>query len=223
MIRIENLSKSYRVRGREVKALADVNLSIAGGEFVAAVGASGSGKSTLLLTLGGLIHPDEGEVYLDGQSLYDMNQAQRAKIRQQSVGFLFQTFHLIPYLTARENVQTPLFVAGKTPAEQTETAVRLLREVGLEDRMDHKPAELSVGQMQRVALARTLANHPRLILADEPTGSLDPELAEEMVSHLERLNREGITVVMVTHVPAMAARAARRIVLSEGRVVSGTN
>jgi putative ABC transport system ATP-binding protein len=219
MIRAENVSKIYHLRGREVAALADVNLSVEAGEFVAVVGASGSGKSTLLLVLGGLIRPDAGEVFLEGQPLYELSQAQRAVLRQQSVGFLFQTFHLIPYLTALENVQVPLYVAGKTRAEQAEIATRLLEQVGLGDRLDHKPAELSVGQQQRVALARTLANAPGLILADEPTGSLDPERAEEMVAHLERLHQEGITIVMVTHDPAVAARASRQVRLDEGRIV----
>jgi len=221
MIRTENVSKIYRLRDREVVALADVNLSVEAGEFVAVVGASGSGKSTLLLVLGGLIRPDGGEVFLEGQPLYELSQAQRAKIRQQNVGFLFQTFHLIPYLTALENVQVPLYVAGKSRAEQAEIATRLLEQVGLGDRLDHKPAELSVGQQQRVALARTLANAPRLILADEPTGSLDPERAEEMVAHLERLAREGITIVMVTHDPSVAARAGRQVRLENGRIVDG--
>jgi putative ABC transport system ATP-binding protein len=221
MIRVENVTKKYEVRGREVMALADVKLSIAPGEFVAVVGASGSGKSTLLLTMGGLIHPDGGEVFLDGRPLYDMGQAQRARVRRGSVGFLFQTFHLIPYLTAMENVQIPLYVSGKPPAEQRKIARKLLEEVGLGDRTEHKPSELSVGQQQRVALARALVNEPRVILADEPTGNLDPDLAKEMVSHLAKLNEKGITVVMVTHDPTVAAQAKRRVRLAEGRIVSG--
>jgi putative ABC transport system ATP-binding protein len=221
VIRIENVTKKYQVRGREVVALAEVKLSIAPGEFVAVVGASGSGKSTLLLTMGGLIHPDGGDVYLDGRPLYEMGQAQRAKIRRGSVGFLFQTFHLIPYLTAMENVQVPLYVSGRPPMEQRKVARKLLEEVGLGDRTEHKPSELSVGQQQRVALARALVNEPRVILADEPTGSLDPDLANEMVLHLSRLNEKGITVVMVTHDPAVAARAKRQVRLADGRIVNG--
>ncbi len=221
MIRVEDVTKKYEVRGKEVTALADVKLSVAPGEFVAVVGASGSGKSTLLLTIGGLIRPDGGEVYLEGQRLYDLGQAQRARIRRGSVGFLFQTFHLIPYLTALENVQVPLYVSGKPPAEQRRIARKLLEEVGLGDRTEHKPSELSVGQQQRVALARALVNEPRLILADEPTGSLDPDLAGEMVSHLSMLNGKGITVVMVTHDPAVASRAKRQVRLADGRIVNG--
>ncbi len=221
MIRVENVTKKYEVRGREVTALAEAKLAIAPGEFVAVVGASGSGKGTLLLTMGGLVHPDGGEVYLEGRPLYVMGQAQRAKVRRGSVGFLFQTFHLIPYLTAMENVQIPLYVSGKPPAEQRKIARKLLEEVGLGDRTEHKPSELSVGQQQRVALARALVNEPRVILADEPTGSLDPDLAKEMVSHLARLNGEGITVVMVTHDPGVAAQAKRQVRLAEGRIVNG--
>jgi putative ABC transport system ATP-binding protein len=222
-IRVEGLRKRYRIRGKEIAALAGVDLAVASGEFVAIVGASGSGKSTLLLAMGGLVHPDTGEVYLDGQPLYAMGAAGRAKIRRKTVGFLFQTFHLIPYLTALENVKVPLYVAGKAPREQVEIAARLLEEVGLADRAEHKPSELSVGQQQRVALARALANSPRIILADEPTGSLDPDLAREMVSHLARLNAEGITVVMVTHDPGVASRARRQVRLAEGSIVGGAN
>ncbi len=209
------------VRGREVRALDGVDLSIEEGDFVAIVGPSGSGKSTLLLTLGGLIHPEAGQVYLYGEPLYELTQAQRAIIRRRTVGFLFQTFHLVPYLTAIENVQVPLYVAGKPPAEQREIAAALLEKVGLRERAEHKPAELSVGQQQRVALARALVNKPRVILADEPTGSLDPDLAAEMVSHLAELNAEGITVVMVTHDPAVASRAGRQVRIADGRMVDG--
>ena len=219
LVRVEIVTKKYRVRGREVLALDRVVLNIAAGEFVSLVGPSGSGKTTLLLALGGLIHPDGGQVYLEGDPIYQLNQAQRATIRQRTIGFLFQTFHLIPYLTALENVQMPLYLAGEPPQRQQETATGLLEQVGLGDRLDHKPSELSVGQQQRVALARTLANKPRVILADEPTGSLDPEMAEEMVGHLQRLHQEGITIVMVTHDPSVAARAQRRVTLHEGRVV----
>jgi len=221
VIRVENVKKTYKVRGQEVRALDGVDLSIAEGDFVAIVGASGSGKSTLLLTVGGLIHPEGGEVYLYGEPLYDMSQAQRAMIRRRTVGFLFQTFHLVPYLTAIENVQVPLYVAGKPPGEQRGIAAAILEKVGLRDRAEHKPAELSVGQQQRVALARALVNKPRVILADEPTGSLDPNLAAEMVSHLAELNAEGITVVMVTHDPAVASRAGRQVRIADGRMVDG--
>lgn len=220
MICVENLSKNYSLRRRQVAALAGVNLSVDAGEFVAMVGPSGSGKSTLLLALGGLIHPDNGEVLIEGQSLYRLHQAQRARIRYQKIGFLFQTFHLVPYLTALENVQLALFVAGQTPACQAKRARQLLDEVGLSDRMDHKPGELSVGQQQRVALARTLANDPRLILADEPTGSLDPETVEAVMGTLHKLHRDGITIVMVTHDPTVAAQAQRRVMLRDGRIAT---
>jgi putative ABC transport system ATP-binding protein len=197
-----------------------VSLRVEAGEFVAVVGPSGSGKSTLLLALAGLVHPDTGEVYLEGQGLCGLNPTERARIRRRTIGFLFQTFHLIPYLTALENVQVPLYLAGAPLSRQAEVATRLLDQVGLADRLDHKPSELSVGEQQRVALARALISEPRLILADEPTGSLDPERGEEMVAHLEHACQQGMTIVMVTHDPDIAARAQRRIALQDGRVVS---
>jgi len=201
-----------------VLALADVSLEVAEGEFISIVGPSGCGKSTLLMTLGCLIRPTEGKVWLDGRSVYDLSHDEAAALRLKTIGFVFQTFNLVPYLTALENVQIPLYLSGVSPTQQQERAEHLLDKVGLGDRLSHKPSELSVGQQQRVALARTLANRPRLILADEPTGNLDPALAEEMLDHLEELHQEGVTVVMVTHDPRMAARAQRQLRLVEGRV-----
>ena len=156
---------------------------------------------------------------MEGRSVYDLPHAEAAALRLKTIGFVFQTFNLVPYLTALENVQLPLYLNGLSPTEQRTHAEQLLTKVGLGDRLSHKPAELSVGQQQRVALARTLANQPRLILADEPTGNLDPALAEEMLDHLEELHSEGTTVVMVTHDPRLAARAQRQLRLVEGRVV----
>ena len=199
-------------------ALADVSLEVAEGEFISIVGPSGCGKSTLLMTLGCLIRPTEGKVWLDGRSVYDLSHDEAAALRLKTIGFVFQTFNLVPYLTALENVQIPLYLSGVFPTQQQERAEHLLDKVGLGDRLSHKPSELSVGQQQRVALARTLANRPRLILADEPTGNLYPALAEEMLDHLEELHQEGVTVVMVTHDPRMAARAQRQLRLVEGRV-----
>ena len=200
-------------------ALDDVSLEVVKGEFVSVVGPSGCGKSTLLLTLGCLIRPSEGAVWLDERSVYDLAHEEAAALRLKTIGFVFQTFNLVPYLTALENVQLPLYLSGVSPTEQRERANQVLDKVGLGDRLHHKPAELSVGQQQRVALARTLANNPRLILADEPTGNLDPALADEMVGELEELNRQGVTLVMVTHDPRIAARAQRQLRLSEGRMV----
>jgi len=218
VIRAEKVTKRYQRRDGQVLALDDVSLEVAEGEFLIIMGPSGCGKSTLLLTLGCLIRPSEGKVWLDGRSVYDLSYEEAAALRLNTIGFVFQTFNLVPYLTALENVQIPLYLSGLTPAEQWARAEELLLKVRLGDRLSHKPSELSVGQQQRVALARTLANRPRLILADEPTGNLDPALAEEMLDHLQELHEEGVTVVMVTHDPRLAARAQRQLRLVDGRV-----
>ena len=165
--------------------LSDVSLEIAPGDFVSIVGPSGSGKSTLLLALGGMLSPSSGRVLLDGDSLYDLEPDQRAALRGEKIGFVFQTFNLVPYLSALENVQVPLFLGGATAEEQKSRAAGLLESLGLGDRMEHKPSELSVGQQQRVALARMLANDPSVILADEPTGSLDPETSTQVIEFLD--------------------------------------
>ncbi len=221
-MRLEAVSKSYHHRGRTVAALADASLEIAPGEFVAVIGPSGSGKSTLLLVLGGMLSPSAGKVFLNGHSVYDLSPNARAELRRQRVGFVFQTFNLVPYLTALENVQIPLFLAGLDEAGQRRRATELLERVGLGDRLDHKPPELSVGQQQRVALARVLANNPEIILADEPTGNLDPDTGQQILDLLEAMNREGRTVVMVTHDPRAAARARRTLRLQEGRIAPGS-
>ena len=220
MLRMEEVSKSYRHRGQIVKALDRATLEIPEGDFVSVVGPSGSGKSTLLLILGGMLSPSEGRVLLKQQSIYDLTSDGRARIRKQNIGFVFQTFNLVPYLTALENVQVPLFLAGTNDAAQQEKATALLQRVGLADRLDHKPGELSVGQQQRVALARMLANDPAVILADEPTGNLDPETSQEVIRFLEEFNREGRTIVMVTHDPRAAERAKRTLKLRDGAVLS---
>ena len=219
MLRMENVTKNYILRKQSVAGLSDASIEIPRGDFVSLVGPSGSGKSTLLLMLGGMLSPTAGRVTLDGHSLYERSADERAKLRQQYVGFVFQTFNLVPYLTAMENVQVPLYLAGVADDEQQTRAEALLRRVGLGDRMDHKPSELSVGQQQRVALARMLANDPAVILADEPTGNLDPETANQVIEFFEQFNAEGRTIVMVTHDPRAAERARRMIRLTEGRLV----
>jgi putative ABC transport system ATP-binding protein len=219
-MRFEGVSKSYKHRGQLVTALDDASLEITPGDYVAVVGPSGSGKSTLLLMLGGMLSPSSGRVFLNGRSLYDLSPNERAAIRRQKVGFVFQTFNLVPYLTALENVQIPLYLAGHDAVTQGERATALLQRVGLQDRLDHKPSELSIGQQQRVALARVLANDPELILADEPTGNLDPDTSTQVLGLLEELNREGRTVVMVTHDPRAAARAKRTLRLQAGRIMT---
>ncbi len=221
MLNMQSVSKSYRHRGKTIMALDDVTIEIPKGDFVAIVGPSGSGKSTFLLMLGGMLSPASGSVLVDGQSLYDLNSERRTVVRREKIGFVFQTFNLVPYLTALENVQIPLFLAKRSDKKQKERATALLERVGLSDRLDHKPSELSIGQQQRVALARMLANDPPIILADEPTGNLDPENAKSVQSFLKEANIEGRTIVMVTH-DMQAARIARRTLrLIDGKVLNG--
>jgi len=219
MLALQSVSKTYTHRGRTVKALDSATLDVHDGDFVAVVGPSGSGKSTLLLTLGGMLSPASGRVLVDGQSLYDMSTDKRAEFRRKKVGFVFQTFNLVPYLTALENVQVPLLLAGTNGRVQLERATSLLTRLGLADRLDHKPSELSVGQQQRVALARMLANDPAVVLADEPTGNLDPDTSGQIIDFLEEVNREGKTVVMVTHDMRAAQRAKRILRLVDGNIV----
>jgi putative ABC transport system ATP-binding protein len=219
MLKMEKVSKSYRHRGQVVKALDGATVQIVKGDFVSVVGPSGSGKSTLLLMLGGMLSPSSGRVLLQDESIYDLTSDSRARLRKENIGFVFQTFNLVPYLTALENVQIPLYLAGADENRQTETATALLERVGLGDRLDHKPTELSVGQQQRVALARMLANNPAVILADEPTGNLDPETADQVIRFFEEFNEEGRTIVLVTHDPRAAARASRILKLADGRIV----
>jgi putative ABC transport system ATP-binding protein len=220
VLKMKAVSKHYNHRGQLVKAMDGVDLDVEKGEFVSIVGPSGSGKSTLLLTLGGMLTPSNGCVWLNGQSLYDMAPDERARTRRQKIGFVFQTFNLVPYLTSVENVQVPLMLAGTDEASQRRVATSLLERVGLADRLNHKPSELSVGQQQRVALARMLANDPEVVLADEPTGSLDPDTTQQITEFLVALNAEGRTIVMVTHNQDSAARAQRMLWLVDGRIYS---
>ena len=220
MFHLERITKTYRRRQREVVAFKADSLDIGLGEFVAVVGPSGSGKTTLLSMLGGMLSPDTGKVWFGGESLYDLPIAERTRRRREQIGFVFQTFNLVPYLTALENVQVPLFLHGVNKAEQRDRAAALLEQVGLGNRIEHKPSELSTGQQQRVALARTLANNPRLILADEPTGNLDPESREAVLTMFDNFVSEGRTIVMVTHDPGAAARAERRLCLNDGTLVA---
>ncbi len=220
MIALESVSKRFQHRGKTVDALAGVSLEIEKGDFVAIIGPSGSGKSTFLHLVGGMLSPTEGKVRIEKNSLYDLTSDERSALRKKKIGFVFQTFNLVPYLTALENVQVPLVLAGLPEEKQKQRAEALLDRVGLSDRFDHKPRELSVGQQQRVALARMLANDPILILADEPTGNLDPETADTIMEFLAELNAEGRTVIMVTHDMRLADRAKRSLRLQAGKLVS---
>lgn len=219
MLTMENVTKRYKHRRSDVYALQDANVEIGTGEFVSIVGPSGSGKSTLLLMLGGMLSPTSGKVTLQGLSLYDLSPNERARMRKQHVGFVFQSFNLVPYLTALENVMIPLYLSGAAKDVQESRATELLERVGLGDRLDHKPSELSIGQQQRVALARMLGNDPQLILADEPTGNLDPETSSLVLDFFEQFISEGRTIVMVTHDPRAAERARRKLRIDGGRIV----
>lgn len=221
MFRLENVQKIYSRHGTSVRAFQCDALSIADGEYVAILGPSGSGKTTLLSLLGGMLSPTQGRVWLGEHSLYDQSVAERAKLRRDWLGFVFQTFNLVPYLTALENVQVPLCLAGVSVREQSERATAMLDRFGLNERLRHKPSELSIGQQQRVALARTLVSNPRVILADEPTGNLDPESRELVLNSLSECHREGRTVVMVTHDPVAAKRAGRTLRLIGGELRDG--
>ena len=218
MIEITNLSKVFTQNGERIVPLNNVNLSIGQGEFVTVVGPSGSGKSTFLLTIGGLIEPTRGEVRINGTSLYEVNNKERARIRLRVLGFMFQTFNLIPYLTALENVEVPMSLAGVPGKEQRRKTLELLDRVGLSHRIKHRPAQLSVGERQRVALARTLANDPSIILADEPTGNLDPKLSGEILEYFKQFSENGITVIMVTHDHQSAAESDHRLQIINGVV-----
>ncbi len=220
MFQLQDITKVYRKRQQEVVAFKATSLDIGFGEYVAIVGPSGSGKTTLLSMLGGMLSPDSGNVWFEGESLYDLPINERTQRRRERIGFVFQTFNLVPYLTALENVQVPLFLRGANKAEQRDRAAALLEQVGLGNRIEHKPSELSTGQQQRVALARMLANNPRLILADEPTGNLDPDSREAVLSMFDNFVREGRTIVMVTHDPVAAARASRRLRLNDGMLIT---
>ena len=225
LLRVENLSKQYNHHTDGlVDALKDVTFNIEKGMFVTITGPSGAGKSTLLLMIGGLVHPSAGQVIFNDQPLYSLTHDGLAGFRRTHVGFVMQNFGLIPYLTALLNVMTPLSLQNMAADAQKQRAIDLLESVGLKDRTNHFPRELSAGQQQRVAIARAMANSPSMILADEPTGNLDPALAHEILDLLKTLNTEkGITVIMVTHSPQAADYGTLRIHLKEGKLVPGNN
>ena len=216
MLQIESICKDY-TRGRSVvHALHPTSLNVGQGEFIAIVGPSGSGKSTLLSMIGGMLTPTSGQVILNEKSLYEIDVRQRSRLRNEQIGFLFQSFNLVPYLSATENVQLPMSLYGGDRESQLNRARQLLERFGLGERLDHKPAELSVGQQQRVAMSRTLAMAPNLILADEPTGNLDPESRNLVMQTLHELCQEGRTIILVTHDESVSASAHRVFHISEG-------
>ena len=218
MIRCEEVTKIFCKNGSKITSLDRFTAEVAEGEFVAVRGPSGSGKTTLLLTLGGMQRPSDGLVQLAGRDLYALSPAERARLRSSEIGFVFQMFHLVPYLDLLGNVL--LACPGKPSAEVRQRAGGLMDELGLADRASHRPGELSAGERQRLAVARALLNRPKLILADEPTGNLDPENAAEVIRHLAEFHRGGGTVVLVTHGVAADAHADRTLRLEQGRLVA---
>ena len=220
MIRLQGVERHFLLGEQSVHALAQIELTIGSGEYVAVMGPSGSGKSTLLNVLGLLDRPDSGHYLLDGTDTATLDESELARLRSHSIGFVFQSFHLIPRLSARENMELPLMLAGVAPAVRRRRVDELLAELGLGNRAEHKPAELSGGQRQRVAIGRAIAMSPRLLLADEPTGNLDSHSGEEVMALLERLNQsQGITLAVVTHDSRLGARARRQIRMNDGQIV----
>ena len=218
MIQIEDLTKTYVMGEETVAALDGVSLSIARGESIAIIGPSGSGKSTLMNILGGLDRPSRGRYRFEGDEVARFSDDQLADFRNRRIGFVFQSFQLLPRLSALQNVELPMVYAGAAPRARRERAAELLERVGLGSRMGHRPNQLSGGQQQRVAIARSLANQPDLLLADEPTGALDSATGVEVLGLFQKLNTEGLTVVLVTHDRGVADAARRRIAFRDGRV-----
>lgn len=222
IIRLEDICRIYRVGSQEVRALDGVSLSVYKNEYVAIMGPSGSGKSTLMNILGCLDSPDSGRYILNGTDVSEMDDGELADVRNREIGFVFQSFNLLPRYNALENVALPMVYAGVPAGERREKAAQALRSVGLEDRMDHRPNELSGGQRQRVALARALINNPSIILADEPTGNLDTHTSIEIMRLFDQIYRNGNTVIVVTHEEDIAAYAHRVIRLRDGHIESDT-
>ena len=219
LIRLREVSKHYLMGDSVVKALDHLNFKIYRGEFVAIIGPSGSGKSTAMNLVGSLDVPTSGKIYLDGEDVSEFGESELAQIRGKKIGFIFQSFNLIPNLTAKENVMLPMMFLGKTLEEREKRAVKLLGLVNLGDRKDHYPNQLSGGQMQRVAISRSLANDPEVILADEPTGNLDTKTGEIVLKFLDNLNKQGKTIIMVTHDAVIANKHADVVYwLRDGKV-----
>jgi len=223
VIEIRDVTKSYKMGDEHVLALDGVNLTVEEGDFLAVTGPSGSGKSTLLFTMGGLLTPTKGAVSVWDTDIYGLQPRERARFRRENVGFIFQTFELLPYLTALENVMLPLSLAGVDSVEQRELALEGLSRVGLSKRVGHKPSELSGGEQQRVSIARGIVNEPDILLADEPTGNLDRKTGDGIIDLLRGLNeRDGQTIVIVTHDTSKTEEANRVINMIDGRVVTST-
>jgi putative ABC transport system ATP-binding protein len=220
LIQLSGVHRTYHLGASQVHALAGVDLEVRAGEYLAITGPSGSGKSTLMHLLGCLDTPTRGTYQLRGQAVHDLDDDALAAIRGREIGFVFQSFYLLPRTDAMSNVELPLIYAGEPVLERRQRARQALERVGLADRMDHRPAQLSGGQRQRVAIARALVNDPAILLADEPTGNLDTATTEEILGLLDQLHQSGATIIVVTHEADVAARAHRTVELRDGRVVA---
>jgi putative ABC transport system ATP-binding protein len=220
LVRLESITKVHRMGQVEVQALRGVSLDLQRGEMVAIMGPSGSGKSTALNVIGTLDRPTEGRYLLDGEPVEDLDELERARLRNHKIGFVFQAFNLLPRETAQANVELPMIYAGMRPKERRARAQRALARVGLDERVDHLPNQLSGGQQQRVAIARAIVNDPLLLLADEPTGALDSATTGQVMELFCELHAQGMTVIVVTHDPAIAAYASRVITFRDGPILS---
>jgi putative ABC transport system ATP-binding protein len=220
LVRLTDVTRIYKMGEMELHALRTITFEIQPGEMVAIMGASGSGKSTLLNVVGTLDRPNSGRYFLDGISTETMDEYELAALRNEKIGFVFQSFNLLPRYTALENVELPMVYRGESPSSRKKKALVALRRVGLEERVDHLPTELSGGQQQRVAIARAIVNRPRMLLADEPTGALDSATTIQVMELFSELHREGMTVVLVTHDPNIAAYAQRTVTFKDGTIVS---
>ncbi len=220
LIKTEDVWKIYKMGKVQVEALRGVSLEVEKGEYLAIMGPSGSGKSTLMNILGCLDTPSKGKYYLEGRDVSSLNDDELSLLRNKKIGFVFQSFHLLPRTPAIHNVELPLIYAGLSKKERRKMAERALEMVGLKDRMWHRPNELSGGERQRVAIARAIVNQPSILLADEPTGNLDSRSGEEIMEIFEELHRQGNTIIMVTHDPNIAARPQRIVNLKDGRIIS---
>lgn len=223
MIELQQIHRNFQVGDQTVHALDDITLNIADGEYVSIMGPSGSGKSTLLNLLGLLDRPSSGHYLLNGHDVTSLSDTEQARVRNSEIGFVFQMFHLVPRLTAAENVELPLILAGMEQEQRKTKVADALDALGLKDRSHHKPEQLSGGQRQRVAIARATVTQPRLLLADEPTGNLDHKSGTDVVDIIEGLNASGITLIMVTHDPEMGQRARRQLHMMDGRLNSDSS
>lgn len=219
MIQLNNIHRRFLVGDQAVHALNNVNLSIERGEYLSIMGPSGSGKSTLLHVIGLLDRPDSGKFFLDGHDVTALTDKEQAQIRGHTIGFVFQSFHLVPRLTAADNIALPLMLAGVSVHERQQRVERILADMNLSDRAAHRPEQLSGGQRQRVAIGRATAMAPAILLADEPTGNLDRHSGQEVITLLEKLNHKGLTLIVVTHDPDLGKRAGRSVRMEDGHIV----